>query len=88
MKIYKYEVLIKDAFSIYLPIGSKILSFQIQNGKPYIWALVDENNESKKRYFVLIGTGNNIDEYNTEILKYIGTIQLDSFVWHLFEDLT
>lgn len=87
MKIFKYEIPIKDKFDLELPVHSKILSFQVQNEKPYIWVLLDENKVLRRRYFTIVGTGHEF-YYHTDIMKYIGTVQMaeESLVWHLFED--
>ncbi len=89
IKIFKYEVPIQDSIIIDLPVDSKILSFQIQNGKPYIWALVDPDELLVSRYFTIIPTGAEI-EYLSEILVYIGTVQMacGAMIFHLFEDIT
>jgi len=86
MKIFKYEIPIKDTFNLELPAHSKILSLQLQNEKPYIWVLHDENKVLKHRYFTIVGTGHEI-EYHPDVMIYIGTIQMGSLVWHLFEDI-
>lgn len=85
MKIYKYLVPITDEFTIEMPLGAKILSFQMQNEIPTIWAAVWENSSIEERSFCLRGTGHDID---MDLVKtYIGTIQMfkHNFVWHLFE---
>lgn len=89
MKIFKYEVFLLNSFSICMPENSTILSFQVQNEKPYIWVLVDEEKPIISRYFTIIGTGHYI-ELSKNVLKYIGTVLMnrDELVWHLFEDLT
>jgi hypothetical protein len=51
--IYKYEV---DTIVV-MPIGAEILTVQLQNGKPWIWALVDKNNQLEERNFDIRGTG-------------------------------
>ena len=85
MKIYKYPVPINDQFTIEMPLGAKILSFQMQNDLPMLWAAVWENSSSEERKFQLCGTGHDID---MDLVKsFIGTVQMyrHSFVWHLFE---
>lgn len=84
-RIYKYLVEIQDEQTIYLPIGAQILSVQVQNGKPYIWACVRLDVEIEARRFRLYGTGHNIEGEN--VLKYLGTFQLlgGRLVYHLFE---
>lgn len=83
--IYKYSVPIKDEFELELPQGAKILAFQTQNDDPMIWALVDSEKETGKRKFTIRGTGNPIESDMVDDDVYIGTIQKDGFVWHLFE---
>ena len=77
---------IQDRFQLSLPWGYKILSFQLQNGKPVIWTLVDTNHAKDDELFFIYGTGNPIDNENVYLTVYIGTIQLDGLVWHLFSD--
>lgn len=95
MKIFKYEVPIKDnffidCFTLDLPANSKILTFQAQNNKPFIWVLVDQDNPPVTRYFTINGTGYEIEYPVLDALIYIGTIQMSNgaLVWHLFEDVT
>jgi len=81
--IYKYEVPMGDVSSIRMPQGATVLSFQMQNGTPFIWALINEDVPEAERQFVLVGTGHPIDD--SWSLKFIGTTQQGPFVWHLFE---
>jgi hypothetical protein len=78
--IYKYEV---DTIVV-MPIGAEILTVQLQNGKPWIWALVEWYNQLEERNFNVIGTGWEIEEVNH---KYIATFQDGDMVWHVFEIL-
>lgn len=79
--IYKYEL---NAGVVGLPKGAQILTIQVQNGLPYIWALIDtEVTITEFRWFAIVGTGQEITqeyEYN-----YLATFQQDIFVWHVFE---
>lgn len=87
MKIFKYPIPIRDTFSINIPEGGEILSFQVQTGTPCIWvAIPNENAQYEYRRFMVVGTGHAFDARGT---KYIGTIQMNegTLVWHLFEDL-
>lgn len=81
--IYKYSVPMEDEFEIKMPEHSKILSFQVQNEQPMLWALVDPDTPTVLKQFHIFGTGNPIKAW---IGNYIGTIQLHGYVWHLFED--
>ncbi len=81
MKIYKYEIPLKSEFNLKLPSHSQILTFQVQNDKPYIWALIPKLTPERfsNYYFSIQSTG---EEFSAT--KYIGTIQIKDFVWHLF----
>lgn len=80
--IYKYTL---NNVGIEMPIGAEILTVQIQNDKPCIWAMVDPEAEKKVRHFQVFGTGQPIPEVS---MKYIGTYQElgGSLVWHVFID--
>ncbi len=79
--IWKFPVQNKIA----MPLGAKILSVQVQYGKPCIWAEVQTTNLIQPRIFKVFGTGHEIPY--TENLEYIGTFQLDGgdFLGHLYE---
>jgi hypothetical protein len=68
-----------------MPIGSRVLTVQSQNGQPAIWVLVDPKHPEEERSFRMCGTGHRISE--DETTNYIGTFQMDngSLVLHLFE---
>lgn len=84
--VWKYAVELTDEFSIWMPVGAKPLSVQLQDGEPQLWALVDANEERKEyRRFRLAGTGHLVTE---EYPIYVGTFQMDGgrLVWHLFAE--
>ena len=78
--IHKYELRSQDA-SMKLPKGAEILTVQIQDGRPMIWALVDPENVLVDRFISIVGTGWQVED-NT---KYICTFMEGYFVWHVFE---
>lgn len=87
-KIFKYPVRIQDEFSIEMPCGSSILSVQIQNGAPQLWALVEVGAPLVRRKLAIRGTGHDAtfrDEQRTA--RYVDTFQMQggSLVWHLFD---
>lgn len=91
MKIYKYEIPLEhDEFVLDLPKNSKILSFQVQNNKSFIWAIVDEIAEKEKRNFILLGTGQSFEEDYLLGYNFIGMSQMNegSLVLHLFVEET
>lgn len=83
--IYKYSIPIETFFSLNLPSGAKILSFQTQMGVPVIWAIVDPENKMEVRHFYIRGTGHPDHSGEMDDDIYIGTIQTGGLVWHLFE---
>ena len=92
--IYKYEIkAVNQWVYIDLPLTAKILSFQHQPGSIIVdsglmfWAIVKgDSQESFTRKFIAVGTGIDFSqlEFNGAEM-YIGTAQVDSLVWHLFE---
>jgi hypothetical protein len=91
MKIYKYEVPLEhDDFTLELPKNSRILSFQVQNNKPFIWVIVNEMLEKEKRKFKLFGTGQSFKEDDILAYNFIGTTQMNNgnLVLHLFAEKT
>lgn len=86
--IFKYPIEIENFFAIEMPKGAKVLSVGVQNNKPYIWAMINEN-KKEKRMFRLMGTGHPTYQKEKD-LHFIGTFQLKEkngkiFVGHLFE---
>lgn len=75
-------------FKISVPRWSEILTIQLQNEVPCIWAMVDKESPAVKGgvQIEIYGTGWEIADTNG--LKYIGTIQMhDMLVFHAFERL-
>lgn len=90
-RIFKYELQVTDRQEINMPRLADILTVRIQNGKPFIWAIVDAGNPDEKREFEIIPTGapineNLFDEEDKE-RNYIGTFEQSggNLIWHLFE---
>ena len=85
--IYKYPINIhKEDFGVDGPI-TKILTVQMQHGKPYVWAEVDT--DAPIRHFAVfpIGTGWNLGEINNfEKATYLNTIQEfdGDLIWHMY----
>lgn len=85
--IYKYPLETIDVQKISMPFDAEILTIQVQNKVPCIWALVNEYSIKEIRIFEIFGTGNPIPENVNR--KYIGTYQLNEgqLVFHCFEFL-
>lgn len=82
--IYKYQFDIADSVKIKMPLNAEILSVQVQNGIPTLWARVDTDNSIAIHTLLIFGTGHEIPIPFTEAI-HIGTIQLNGFVWHIFK---
>lgn len=84
--IWKYNVDCRSSFYLDMPVNAVVLSVQVQNGVPCIWAMVDSEERLKVRQFAVVGTGNPINQDMTG-WRFIGTFQLlgGDIVLHLFE---
>lgn len=83
--IYKYPLKL-GATTLTMPLVADILCVQIQNHLICLWAEVaDPDGPSKSREFVVLGTGHDIPERAGTSRMYIGTVQHNEFVWHVFE---
>lgn len=78
--IYKYELRSQNP-SMKLPKGAEILTVQVQDGRPMLWALVDPENVLEDRFITTFGTGWEVEGN----MKYICTYMEGYFVWHVFE---
>lgn len=67
-----------------MPVDAEILSLGIQNNIICLWALGETDAQKVHRNFCVVGTGRSDDFEN---LKYIGTVQMSPFVWHVFEEI-
>lgn len=83
--IWKYQVEFNDLFQVSMPKSAEVLSVQIQNGAPVMWAIVNPDEEKRIRTFRLSRTGHPISGK----LIFIDTFQIEDegLVFHLFEVL-
>lgn len=68
--IYKYQMPVKEKFSINLPAGAEIIRVSDIDGLFWLWAVVDINAESEERNFRAFKTGAEIPDDIK--LHYIG----------------
>jgi hypothetical protein len=83
-KVYKYKLL-QGINRLMMPEGAQVLTVQLQEDIPTIWALVDPDSPLKERAFLLAGTGHEIEVNTSAQPVYVGTVQIDWMVWHCFE---
>lgn len=81
--IWKSPLEITDRQTIQMQPDAEILTVQVQNGVPCIWAHVDPEQPMAVREILTVGTGHPAPD---EIEGYIGTYQTygGQFVWHVF----
>ena len=88
--IYKYTLELTNRQTIQVPVGAETLHVGIQRGQICVWILIDLNPdvqdvEMGNKVFHIFGTGNPTTK-ELEDKRYIGTVQLDDYVWHIFEE--
>ena len=85
--IWKYELEITDNQNILMPIGAEILTVQMQDGTPCLWALLNPEADIEKRYIEIFGTGHPVSCDLGSARKYISTFQMSNgeLVFHVFE---
>ena len=83
-RVFKYQLGVSDEQVVNLPIGSRILSLQVQRGIPCIWAIVDDQEVKTSPVKILMfGTGNHISDEDAGN-RFAGTIQIRDLVFHVF----
>jgi len=84
MKIFKYKLPVGDNVSISMPKGAEYLTIQTQYDYPYLWAIVNPENETIEHKFCVRGTGH---EFQGNEGNYISTFQMrdSELVFHVFE---
>ena len=80
--IHKYPIRLLEQQTVTMPLSANILCAQMQNRKLCIWAKVDsDESQTIDRTILIFGTGNPMPMAHGD---YIDTVQVDSFVWHVF----
>ena len=87
LTIWKFPLPLADVQRIEMPSSAKILCAQTQMGAPFIWAVVNPQNETEERRIRIFGTGFTLE--NACGLAYIGTFQVNStrYAYHVFEEV-
>jgi len=84
-RIFKYPLKTDFSQNIKMPKVSKILSIQIQNNKPVLWALVDDNVDKETIVIKLYTTGGDATSAFRE--EYLGTVKMhNGLVFHYFKE--
>lgn len=82
--IWKFPLPIQDTARIMMPEGARILTAMVQDGLPYVWAIVDPHAEPEMRKLYVRGTGHLLG--TVAGCEYVGCVMLhgDTFVGHVF----
>ena len=84
MTIWKFELELRQSQVVEMPADARILDVQVQGGALYLWALVDPRRDREERRVEIVGTGTPAGHVLGEQLDYVATVQVESFVWHVF----
>lgn len=83
-RIFKYRLSLKRGTqALWLPAVCDVLAVAEQGEHVTMWAMVAPGSPEHFRRFEVYGTGWEIE--HPEELRHIGTVQIDVFVWHVFE---
>lgn len=69
--IFKYQMPVKEQFTMKLPRGAEIIRMADQDGMFWLWAVIDTREPDELRYFVAVKCGGNMPE-TTHKLIYRG----------------
>ena len=89
LEIWKFPLTISHSQEVEMPKHAKILTIQMNQEAPCIWAAVDTAAEREKRVFITYGTGHEVREIT--LFPYIGTYQFQDeglpfpLVFHVFD---
>jgi hypothetical protein len=86
--IWKFGLEIVDSQRISMPRGAEILSVGNQRDTLCMWASVDAEAPLVNRCFEIRGTGEKIPHSVGNPRKFVGTVIMEPFVWHVFERIT
>ena len=73
-----------------MPAETKPLCIQVQRDQPCMWAIVNPDTLKVSERIIMKGTGWEEDTDASSsyadilLLQYLGTVQIDGFVWHYF----
>lgn len=86
--IWKFPLNWNEAQIVNFPKGARILDVQLQGSTICVWAIVNDDQPMtiEPRIIHVVGTGG---EMPPQMYKehYVGTVQTDGHVWHIFQEL-
>ena len=83
--IYKYELKLEQEQIVNLPIGYEILSAKEQRGKIVIYAMINLGEKEYEKVVIrIVGTGGPEHSDFLRVYKFIDTVMVGVYVWHIF----
>jgi hypothetical protein len=84
LRVYKYPLIVADLQHVALPIWSRPLTVQVQQGALCLWALVNPAGPTRGLAVRMVGTGH--DFADALDWTYLATVQLHGgdLVYHVF----
>jgi hypothetical protein len=82
--IYKYILEISETNVLDLGVNDRVLTAQTQGDHIALWVIHWPHHHKVKRAFRIYGTGTLISP-NDGVGGYINTVQLNGYVYHIFE---
>lgn len=84
--IWKWPLESLEDQIIMVPVGTKIISAQIQDSRICVWGMFDKKQAKnlKKTQVLIVGTGTGAEENLPPIYRFIDTVQHNGFVFHVF----
>lgn len=79
--IFKYPLALIRQQTLMVPSQRKALSVQAQYGQICLWMAVEPSYGAVSMQVTIVGTGHDIPDDGSD---FVGTVQLDDFVWHVF----
>ena len=89
--VYKYLIPFQEGFTINLPVGSKVVRIDVDQGNPYMWVLVPlEETNIVKYHFKSSKTGGVIEHENDLVFidTYAIFIQMELMLYVFLEKIT
>lgn len=68
-----------------MPAGARLLSVQLQDGLPQLWALCDTGAPQVLRWIEAFGTGDEVTAEAGSTLDFLATLQVGPAVLHYFD---
>ena len=82
--IYKYPLKVTDSQYLQLPRGCHVLSAGNQDGELVLWAQVDTDQPLVPHQVLIYGTGRPFELPGHRAYRYLNTVQMPPFVWHVW----